>query len=70
MMGLFGKKWVTVRTESGSKADDIDRLYAVFKSNGVKSKVILEGSHLKKIQVTAKDVERAKELIDVFDQEL
>ncbi len=70
MMGLFGRKWVTVRTESGSKADDIDRLYAVFKSNGVKSKVLLEGSHLKKIQVTAKDVERAKELIDVFDQEL
>lgn len=69
MMGLFGRKWVTVRTESGSKADDMDRLHAIFKSNGLKSKVIMEGSHLKKVQVTAKDVERAKELIDVFEQE-
>ncbi|WP_258235096.1 hypothetical protein [Paenibacillus agaridevorans] len=70
MMGLFGRRWVTVRTESGSKADDIDRLQAVFKSNGLKSKILMEGSHLKKIQVTTKDVERAKELIDVFEQEI
>ncbi|MDQ6421008.1 hypothetical protein RB620_16390 [Paenibacillus sp. LHD-117] len=68
-MGLFGNRWVTIRTESGTKADDIDRLQAVFKSNGLKSKILLEGSHLKKIQVTKKDMERAKELIDVFEQE-
>lgn len=68
-MGWFGSKWVAVRTESGSRVDDIDRLDAIFKSNGLKTKVTLEGSSLKRIQVRKQDVERANELIDTFDKE-
>ncbi|MEK3884859.1 hypothetical protein [Paenibacillus sp. PL2-23] len=68
-MGLFGNRWVVVRTESGSRADDIDRLYALFKERGLKAKVELEGSTVKKVKVHKKDVDRAKELIDIFDKE-
>lgn len=68
-LGLFGNRWVAVRTESGTRADDIDRLYALFKSNGLKSKITSEGSTLKRISVLKKDTERAKELIDAFDKE-
>lgn len=68
-MGLFGNRWVAVRTESGSRADDIDRLHAIFKSHGLKTKVTMEGSTLKRVHVLKKDTERAKELIDAFDKE-
>ncbi|OBR63638.1 hypothetical protein A7K91_06760 [Paenibacillus oryzae] len=68
-MGWFGSKWVVVRTESGSRVDDIDRLDAIFKSNGMKTKISLEGSSIKRIQVRKKDVDRAKELMQIFDDE-
>lgn len=68
-MGWFGSKWVVVRTESGTRVDDIDRLDAIFKSNGLKTKISLEGSSIKRIQVRKQDVDRAKELMQTFDNE-
>ncbi|MFD0590561.1 hypothetical protein ACFQZE_21470 [Paenibacillus sp. GCM10027627] len=68
-MAWFWDPWVAVRTEGGLKADDIDRLHAIFLNNGIKSKVTDEGETLKRIHVLKKDIVRAKELIDVFDQE-
>lgn len=68
-MGLFGNRWVVVRAESGTKADEIDRLYSLFKGQGLKAKVEFDGSAVKRVKVHKNDVERAKELIDVFDKE-
>ncbi|MCU6708539.1 hypothetical protein M6D81_07390 [Paenibacillus sp. J5C_2022] len=67
-MGLFGGRWVVMRTEGGSRADQIDRLYALFKSEGLKTKITEEGA-LRRIHVKKKDTDRAKELMDAFDQE-
>lgn len=68
-MGLFGNRWVAVRTESGARADDIDRLDAWFKTHGLKSKVTLEGNSLKRIHVRKNDAARAAELMAAFDKE-
>lgn len=68
-MGLFGNRWVAVRTETGSRTDVIDRLQALFKSHGIKSKITFEGSALKRIHVPKKEIERARELIEAFDKE-
>lgn len=67
-MGLFGNRWVAVRTESGARADDIDRLDAWFKSHGLKSKVTLEGT-IKRIHVRKNDTAQAAELMVAFDKE-
>ncbi len=67
-MGLFGSSWVTVRTESGARADDIDRLYANFKAEGLKAKVTMEGNSIKRIHVKKNDIDRAKELMEAFDE--
>lgn len=68
-MGLFGNRWIAVRTETGSRTDVIDRLQALFKSHGIKSKISFEGNALKRISVPKKEIERARELIDAFDKE-
>lgn len=68
-IGLFGGKWVTIRTVNGAKADHIDRLYAVLKSNGIKAKVEDE-RHSKKLLVKAKDEAAANALADEFEKEL
>ncbi|MCR2807423.1 hypothetical protein [Paenibacillus soyae] len=68
-MGLFGNRWVVMRSESGARADEIDRLYALFKEQGLKAKVEFDGGTVKRVKVHKNDVERAKELIDVFDKE-
>lgn len=67
-MGLW-KKWVAIRTEGGSRVDLIDRLEAYFKRNGIKSKISIETSSLKKIHVLEKDENRARELMAEFDAE-
>lgn len=63
----FWNKWVSVRTEGGSRSELIDRLQAHFKSNGIKSKITDEGSSLKRIHVRSNHVERARELMKDFD---
>ncbi|MGO4110711.1 hypothetical protein [Paenibacillus sp. YAF4_2] len=68
-MALWWNRWVAFRTEGGSRAEEIDRLQAHFKENGVKSKITLEGSSLKRIHVRSKDEDRAKELAASFDAE-
>lgn len=68
-MGLFGSRWAAIRTEGGTRTDIIDRLQALFKSHGIKTKITTEGNALKRISVLKKDIERAKELMDVFDKE-
>lgn len=68
-MALFWRKWVPVRTEGGSRAELIDRLQAHFKASGLKSKITTEGNALKRIHVLKKDADRAKELLDAFDDE-
>ncbi|MEF2244125.1 MULTISPECIES: hypothetical protein [unclassified Paenibacillus] len=68
-MGLFGGKWIAIRTASGSRADDMDRLYAILKSNGLKAKISTEGN-LKKVSVKAKDEEKARQLVEQFEKEL
>ncbi|GMK43413.1 hypothetical protein [Paenibacillus glycanilyticus] len=67
-MVLWWNRWTAFRTEAGSRADEIDRLHAYFKSNGLKSKVTLDGS-LKRLHVRSNDEARAKELAASFDAE-
>lgn len=68
-MALFWNRWISIRTESGSRADLIDRLQAHFKANGLKSKITLEVNSLKRIHVLKKDAARAQELLAEFDKE-
>ncbi|GLX70084.1 hypothetical protein [Paenibacillus glycanilyticus] len=68
-MVLWWNRWMAFRTEAGSRADEIDRLHAFFKSSGLKSKVTLEGGQLKRLHVRSKDEARAKELAASYDAE-
>ncbi len=68
-MALFGNPWIALRTEGGSRVDHIDRIQASFKTQGIKTKVTDVGNGLRRIHVRKKDLERAKELLDLFDQE-
>ncbi|MNE58368.1 hypothetical protein D3C80_1533920 [compost metagenome] len=68
-MALFWNRWVSLRTEGGSRSELIDRLQAHFKASGIKSKITNEGSSLKRIHVLKKDVEQAKALLEAFDRE-
>ncbi|WP_338553462.1 hypothetical protein [Paenibacillus sp. KS-LC4] len=67
-MGLLWRRWVAIRTESGSRADIIDRLEAHLKASGIKAKVTLEGN-LKRLHVLKKNVEAAQQQLDAFDSE-
>jgi hypothetical protein len=69
-MALFWNRWIVVRTEGGSRSELIDRLDAHFKTNGLKSKITIEGNSLKRIHVLKKDADLAKKLLDAFDEEL
>jgi len=68
-MALFWNRWIVVRTEGGSRSELIDRLEAHFKTNGLKSKITIEGNSLKRIHVLKKDADLAKTLLDAFDEE-
>lgn len=68
-MALFWNRWVAVRTEGGARSELIDRLDAHFKSNGLKTKVTVEGNTLKRIHVLKKDADAAKPLLEAFDKE-
>ncbi|WP_424766569.1 hypothetical protein [Paenibacillus sp. sgz302251] len=65
----FWNRWSSVRTEGGSRSELIDRLQEHFKANGLKTKVTLEGNSLKRIHVLKKDADKAKQLIETFDEE-
>ncbi|MFD2117075.1 hypothetical protein ACFSTH_19840 [Paenibacillus yanchengensis] len=67
-MGWFGGKWVTIRTASGSKLDEAERLYALLKSNGIKAKVVEDGV-LRKVNVKAKDEQAARTLAQTLEKE-
>ncbi|MFC4777907.1 hypothetical protein ACFO9Q_13995 [Paenibacillus sp. GCM10023252] len=68
-MGLLWNRWTPLRTESGTRAELIDRLEAYFKVSGLKSKITLEGNGLKRIHVRTKDQDRARDLLAAFDEE-
>ncbi|MGG1634689.1 hypothetical protein BK120_04435 [Paenibacillus sp. FSL A5-0031] len=68
-MALFWNRWVVIRTEGGSRSELIDRLEAHFKTNGLKTKITIEGNSLKRIHVLKKDADLAKTLLDAFDEE-
>lgn len=68
-MALFGSRWIPVRTEGGSRSELIDRLQAHFKSNGLKSKITIEGNSFRRIHVLKKYADQAKVLLDAFDEE-
>lgn len=68
-MVLWWNRWIAFRTEAGARADEIDRLHAYFKANGLKSKVTMEGGSLKRLHVRSNDEARAKELAASFDAE-
>ncbi|MBD2845913.1 hypothetical protein IDH44_11980 [Paenibacillus sp. IB182496] len=63
-------RWQTVRSESRSRTDVIDRLQAYLKSQGVKSKVATGVAETQLLQVLKKDVEQAKQLIQNYENEL
>lgn len=68
-MGLFGGKWIAIRSASGARADDMDRLYAILKSSGLKAKISEGAGKLKTVSVKAKDEEAAKVLVEQFEKE-
>ena len=68
-MGWFGGKWIAIRSASGARADDMDRLYAILKSSGLKAKISDEGGRLKTVSVKAKDEEAARLLVEQFEKE-
>jgi len=68
-MALFWNRWIVIRTEGGSRSELIDRLEAHFKTNGLKTKITIEGNSLKRIHVLKKDADLAKTLLDTFDEE-
>lgn len=68
-MALFWNRWIPVRTEGGSRSELIDRLQAHFKSNGLKSKITIEGNSFRRIHVLKKDADQAKVLLEAFDAE-
>ncbi|MGO4179611.1 hypothetical protein AB4Z45_14930 [Paenibacillus sp. MCAF9] len=68
-MALFWNRWIVIRTEGGSRSELIDRLEAHFKTNGLKTKITIEGNSLKRIHVLKKDADLAKTLLDAFDEE-
>lgn len=67
-MGWFGGKWVTIRTASGSKQDEADRLYAALKSSGIKVKLVEDGL-IRKVNVKAKDEQAAREVLQSLETE-
>jgi len=65
----FWNRWISLRTEGGSRAEQIDRLQAHLRASGLKTKITDEGNSLKRIHVLKKNFDQAKELMEAFDKD-
>lgn len=58
-------RWTILQTESDTRIDLVDRLYAYLKSQGIKSKLTGDDK-VRTLQVRKQDVERARGLAESF----
>ncbi|RXZ83405.1 hypothetical protein EBB07_06215 [Paenibacillaceae bacterium] len=63
------QRWLTVKSEGGTRAEQIDRLQAYLKAQDIKAKTVSVSGSVRQLKVLRKDEARARSLVESFNQE-